>query len=531
MARIHRSPYPPVDIPDVSVSDYVLAGADARGGHPALIDGATGEEIGFSDLADRVRFLAAALVTSGIGRGDVVALVTHNQPRYAVAFHAVLATGATVTPINPLCTAEEIARQLAASGAVLAFAAAAVADTVRTAAARQATADGARSDVQMDVVVLEDAAFDELVANGERALTSGARLPRVGSDGVALLPYSSGTGGTPKGVMLTHRNLVATLAQHAPLYRLTSDDVCAAVLPYYHIYGTTMILNYALRAGATQVTLPRFGLSAYLGLVARYRVTRGHFAPPLVLALANAPEVDAYDLSSLRLAMSGAAPLDVEVAARATARTGVRIGQGYGMTEASPGLTFVADEEVGVLSSGCVGRLVPNTEARLVDPATGEDCDAEDCDAEGELWARGPQVMAGYLGNPAATAETLVEDGWLRTGDILRVDSDGVWWVVDRLKELIKYKGHQVAPAELEALLLTHPDVRDAAVIGVPHSEGGEAPKAFVVGTPGEAELLSWVAERVAPYKRIRAVEFVDAIPKSPAGKILRRVLRNREGA
>ncbi|SHN34707.1 AMP-binding protein [Cryptosporangium aurantiacum] len=513
MARIHRSPYPPVDVPDVSLGEYVLAGADARGRHPALIDGATGEEISFGDLVDQVRSLAAGLLASGIGRGDVVALVSHNQPRYAVAFHAVLAAGATVTPMSPLATEEEMARQLRASGAVLAFASAAAAPTLHGAA---------RSSVPLDVVVLEEAAFDESVADGERALATGARLPRVGNDGVALLPYSSGTGGTPKGVMLTHRNLVAALAQHAPLYRLTNDDVCAAVLPYYHIYGTTMILNYALRAGATQVTLPRFDLSGYLGLVERHRVSRGHFAPPLVLALANAPEVDAHDLSSLRLAMCGAAPLDVAVAARATARTGAPIGQGYGMTEASPGLTFVADEEVGVLSSGCVGRLVPNTEARLVDPATGEDSESE-----GEMWARGPQVMAGYLGNPTATAETLVEDGWLRTGDILRVDADGVWWVVDRLKELIKYKGYQVAPAELEALLLTHPDVEDAAVIGVPHAEGGEAPKAFVVGTPTEAELLSWVAERVAPYKRIRAVEFVDTIPKSPAGKILRRVLRN----
>jgi acyl-CoA synthetase (AMP-forming)/AMP-acid ligase II len=502
VTRIHRSPYAPVEIPDISLGEYVLGEAASRGDHPALIDGVSGEVTSYSELARQVRALASGLVAAGVEPGDVVALISHNQPKYAVAYHAILAAGGTVTPMNPVATADEMAKQLKASGAVLAL-----------------TSSAAAANVNVPVVVLGDARYDELLANGER------ELPRVESSALAMLPYSSGTSGTPKGVMLTHRNLVAALAQHAPIYRLTSQDVCCAVLPFFHIYGTTNILNYSLRAGATIVTLPRFELSAFLGVMAKYRVTRGHFAPPLVLTLATAPEVEQYDLSALRLAMSGAAPLDVDVAARAAARIGAPIGQGYGMTEASPGTHFVADEEVGVVSAGSVGRLVPSTDARLVDPATGEDSDQE-----GELWVRGPQVMAGYLDNPAATAETLVEDGWLRTGDILRVDAEGLWWVVDRLKELIKYKGYQVAPAELEAVLLSHPDVLDAAVIGVPHDEGGEAPKAFVV-TRGEVspdELMAWVGERVSPYKRVRAMEFVEAIPKSASGKILRRVLRNR---
>jgi acyl-CoA synthetase (AMP-forming)/AMP-acid ligase II len=244
----------------------------------------------------------------------------------------------------------------------------------------------------------------------------------------------------------------------------------------------------------------------------------------MVLALATAPAVDDHDLSSLRRGICGAAPLNVEVTERAEKRLGCLIRQGYGMTEASPGTHQVADADFAATPAGSVGRLVAGTEARIVDPASGEDVpDGE----PGELWVRGPQVMAGYLDDPGATAATLV-DGWLRTGDLARVDPDGVFWIVDRLKELIKYKGYQVAPAELEALLLTHPDVTDAAVIGVPHAEGGEAPKAFVVTArpTGADALMAWVAERVAPYKKVRAVEFVDAIPKSPSGKILRRQLR-----
>ena len=514
MIRIHRSPYPPVEIPEAPLGRYVLAEAAARGDRPALVDGVSGETTGYRELAAQVRATAVGLVADGIRPGDVVALVSQNQPRYVVAFHAILAAGATVTPMNPMATADEMAQQLRASGAVLALASATAAPAVRAASTM--------AGVKKAVVVLGEASFDALLDNGEPG-----PLPEVEPGAVAMLPYSSGTSGSPKGVMLTHRNLVAALAQHAPLYRLTSEDTVCAVLPFFHIYGTTMILNYALRAGAAVVTLPRFELTSFLRAIETYGVTRGHFAPPLVLTLANAPEVENYDLSSLRLAMSGAAPLDVEVAARATARIGAPIGQGYGMTEASPGIHFLADEEVGVVSAGSVGRLIPNTEARLVDPATGRDDESS-----GELWVRGPQVMAGYLGNPTATAETIVEDGWLRTGDILRLDANGVWWVVDRLKELIKYKGYQVAPAELEALLLTHPAVLDAAVIGVPHAEGGEAPKAFVVTSDPaltDDELMAWVAKKVAPYKRIRFVELIDAIPKSPSGKVLRRVLRDRD--
>jgi acyl-CoA synthetase (AMP-forming)/AMP-acid ligase II len=244
-----------------------------------------------------------------------------------------------------------------------------------------------------------------------------------------------------------------------------------------------------------------------------------------VLGLAKAPGVEGRDLA-LRVVISGAAPLDADTANRASERIGAPVRQGYGMTEASPVTHFAADDELEAQDPGAIGRLVGSTEGRLVDPETGEDSGEA-----GEIWIRGPQVMRGYLGDDEATAATLTEDGWLKTGDVARIDDGEIWRIVDRVKELIKYKGYQVPPAELEALLIGHPDVADAAVIPVPHEAGGEAPKACVVPAgeqlDGEA-LMAFVAERVAPYKRIRAVEIVDEIPRSPSGKILRRLLRDR---
>jgi acyl-CoA synthetase (AMP-forming)/AMP-acid ligase II len=324
--------------------------------------------------------------------------------------------------------------------------------------------------------------------------------------------------------MLTHRNLVANLAQHDPVQPIAPGDVFCAVLPFFHIYGLTLVLNAALRNGATVVTLPRFDPEQYLSAIERYRVSRLHLVPPIVLSLASSPLVTKYDLSSVRSAICGAAPLDGELAKEAAARIGVPIVQGYGMTEASPGTHFVPDNDrAAQVPSGSVGYLVPGTRARLVSVET-----ELDTAGEGELWVSGPQVMSGYLDEPEATAATLV-DGWLRTGDVARVEPGGAFFIVDRVKELIKYKGYQVAPAELEAVLLGHPEISDAAVVGIPSGAVGEIPKAYVVTkrelTP--SDVLDYVAERVAPYKKLRDVEFVTSIPRSPSGKILRRVLRD----
>jgi acyl-CoA synthetase (AMP-forming)/AMP-acid ligase II len=521
---ILRSPYPDVAIPDLSLSQFVMEEVARRGDHPTLIDGTSGLVMTAADLVFRVEAAAAALGALGVKRGDVVALMTPNQPNFVVAFHGALAAGAAVTPLNPLLTEEEIAAQLADARAAVFLVDEAGADKARAAAARAGVAP--------------------VVSLGADWPGPGAPPGEVGwvaldaATVVAALPYSSGTTGKPKGVMLTHRNLVANLAQLAAMWPYGEDDVVCAVLPFFHIYGMTVIMNLSLLCGPTIVTLPRFSPLSYLETIERYRLTRLHLAPPMVLQLVNCEEADRFDTSSVRWAVSGAAPLDVELAERFEARFGVRVVQGYGMTEASPGTHLIPEHEPD-LPVGSVGRLMPMTEARLVpvgaDETPGEPdrcLHGEDGTIEGEIWIRGPQVMAGYLGNPEATAQALSADGWLRTGDVARV-RDGVFYIVDRVKELIKYKGYQVAPAELEALLLTHPDVVDAAVIGVYDEAGGEAPKAFVVAAkpidPGT--LLEWVAGHVAPYKRVRSVEFIDAIPKSPAGKILRRVLVERERA
>jgi 4-coumarate--CoA ligase len=329
--------------------------------------------------------------------------------------------------------------------------------------------------------------------------------------------------------MLTHANLVANLAQGEYFTTLDEDEVIVAVLPFFHIYGMQILMNGVLFNGATTVTMPRFDLAEFLKIVEDYKVTRLYLVPPVILALAKHPMVDQYDMSSVKQIFSGAAPLGGEIEAEAAERVGAEVVQGYGLTETSP-VTHATQPGKG--RSGSIGFVISNTEARVVDPETGSDLGVGD---EGEIWIKGPQVMHGYLNNPEATRATIDDDGWLHTGDIGRVDEDGYWYITDRLKELIKYKGFQVAPAELEALLLTHPAVADSAVIPIPDTESGEVPKAFVVLKPDQEasaeEIMEFVSGHVATYKQIRAVEFIDEIPKSLSGKILRRVLRDREEA
>ena len=370
----------------------------------------------------------------------------------------------------------------------------------------------------------------------ERAPRSAPRVEVDPREDLAVLPYSSGTTGLPKGVMLTHFNLTANVQQFLGREReaasLREDDVVLVHLPLFHIYGMNVLMNGAMGAGATQVMMARFDMEQLLQLLAQHRVTMLFTVPPVVLGLTQYPGVRNYDLSALRLCFSGAAPLGAELQRRASEALGVPVVQGYGLTETSPvtNSDFVEPERA---RPGSVGPAMPDTEEKVVDLETGT---RELPPGEtGELLVRGPQVMRGYWNNPAATAEGLTADGWLRTGDIVRMDPDGYVWVLDRKKELIKYKGFQVAPAELEALLLEHPAVGDVAVVGKPDVEAGEVPKAFVVlkrGAGAAAEdLMGFVEGKVAGFKRIREVEFVEAIPKNPSGKILRRVLVEQERA
>lgn len=472
-----------------------------------------------------VERVAAALAERGIGRGDVAALFAGNVPDYPSVLHGVLAAGAAVSPVNALYTPAELAHQLRDCAARLLFTEAAGLD--------RALAATAEPGVRVREVVLLDG---PVVAAGPIPVTPFAELlagtgpvPAVsaGPDDLAVVPYSSGTTGLAKGVLLTHRNLAVNIRQMGRLGRVGPDSRLLAVLPMFHIYGLNGIMNHGLHHRARLVTMRRFELATFLEAVQRHRIDHLYLAPPVALALARSPLVDDYDLSSVQVVMSAAASLDAELADAVAARLDATVLQGYGLTESSPcthGIPVDRDD----VDRGSIGLLVPNVEARVVDPLTGRDVRPG---APGELWCRGPNVMRGYLNNPEATVAALDADGFLHTGDLVTVDEHGVFRVVDRLKELIKYKGHQVAPAELEALLLTHPSVADAAVVGVHDEHGEELPTAFVVrreetGGPGAAELIDFVARRVAPHKKIRRVEFLDRIPKSAAGKILRRDLR-----
>lgn len=522
---IIKSDSPAVTIPDMTVTEYILRHAVRLRDKPALIDGPSGRLLTYGQLADGVRRAATGLAGLGFRRGDVLAIYSPNIPEYAVCFNAAASLGGASTTINPLYTADELAKQLADSGARILVTIPAFLDKAKEAAAKSAvkdifvfgTADGARP-------------FAEL-------LQSPPSPPSVTVDparDIVALPYSSGTTGLPKGVMLTHRNLVANLRQFEAMKDFDGfgeHDVVMAVLPFFHIYGLVVIMKATLAQGGTLVTMPRFDFMEFLGLVQKYRATILPIVPPIVLALVKQPAVAQFDLSSVRMVFSGAAPLGEDIARELSRRLGCPVVQGYGMTEASP-VTHLSPTRNAPVKPGSIGKVVPNTEVRIVDVVTGEDLGTR---REGELLIRGPQIMNGYLNRPEDTADSIDRDGWYHTGDVGYIDEEAWFYISDRTKELIKYKGMQVAPAELEALLLTHPSVLDAAVVRKADEEAGEVPKAFVVLKPASTApattadaLMSWVAERVAPHKRIRDVQFIDQIPKSATGKILRRLLMQR---
>jgi acyl-CoA synthetase (AMP-forming)/AMP-acid ligase II len=518
---IFRSPHPDVSIPVVPFPDYVLRRAGELGDKPALIDGASGTAISFRELQDRCRAAASGLAARGLAKGDVVAICSPNVPEWAVAFNGVSLAGGVTTTLSPLSTAKEIAGQVNDSGARFLITVPALIDK-----ALDAVSMSCLEEVFVFGQVGGATPFDSL-------LQQGGQPPSVAIDpweDLVALPYSSGTTGVPKGVMLTHHNLVSNIVQMLTVDPLSDDDIALAVVPFFHIYGLVVVLGTLLAEGVTIVCMPRFDLEEFLQLLETYRVTRANLVPPIILALAKHELVDRFDLSSMRLIISGAAPLGEDVSSACAERVGCEVRQGYGLTETSPVTHYCGPRSPAGNKPGTVGPAVPNTEVCLVDITTGE---RRGPGEKGEVWMRGPQVMKGYLNRPDATAETVDQDGWLHSGDVGIIDQDGYLSVVDRAKELIKYKGFQVAPAELENLLLAHPAVADVAVIPSPDDEAGEVPKAFVVTRSDltEEEILQWVAEQVAPHKRVRLVEFTDEIPKSAAGKILRRLLVERERA
>ncbi|HEY1276968.1 MAG TPA: AMP-binding protein [Thermoleophilaceae bacterium] len=504
-SAVRRSPAPELDMPDRSVHGLVLERARSRRDDPAIVDAATGRGLSYGELAMASGWVASGLARRGFGRGDVLALHSPNCPEWPATFLGALWAGGTVACTNPLYKTDELAHLLELSSADL---------MMTTPQFRE----GARDAGARDPIV-----FSELLsaepAPGEAEVDPAAD--------VAALLYSSGTSGLPKAVELTHRNVVANMLQMAWGVPLGPGDRMLAVAPFFHSMGLSAILLNALYQGATVVSVPRFEVESFLAALQDHRITHTIVPPSVALLLSGLPLVDEYDLSALRVLGVGSAPVSAELEIECEQRLDCLVGQGYGLTEATAVVAIQPMGQPERVRHGAVGMLAPGNEMQVVDPVSAEPLAPGEA---GEIWLRGPCVMRGYRGNPKATAEALAEGGWLRTGDLGSIDDDGFVYVHDRLKELIKCKGYQVAPAELEGVLATHPAVAEAAVIGIPDAAAGEVPKAFVAArAPIEAgELMAFVAERVAPYKRIREVEFLDAIPKNPTGKILRRVLRER---
>ena len=517
----------------IPLQELLSRAARRWGGKTAIIDGE--RTFTYAELESLTDNLAAGLASLGVARGERVAVFAPNCAEFVIAFYGVLKAGAIATTVNSGYREREVAHQLNDSGARTLIVHAALGDM---ADAALKTARG----VERRIVIgggdggagadSGETSFWGLIesAAGEQPLS----FEIDPMEDVAVLPYSSGTTGLSKGVMLTHYNLASNarqfLARADEMATLREDDVILTHLPLFHIYGMNVLMNGAIGSGAAQVMMGRFDMDEFLDLLERHRVTVLFTVPPVGLGLTQYPGVAARDLSALRVGFFGAAPLSAEMQARVQDALGVPIIQGYGMTEASP-VTHADFMEAHLIRHGSIGPPLPDTEQKVVDAETGT---REMAAGEpGELLVRGPQVMKGYYENPQATAETLTADGWLHTGDIVRMDEDGYVWALDRKKELIKYKGFQVPPAELEGVLLEHPEIADAAVIGKEDLESGEIPKAFIVRKPGAGltaeDAMRFAAERVATFKRIREVEFIEAVPKNPSGKILRRTLIERE--
>ena len=509
-----------------SLQDMLSRAVARHGRKTAVIDG--DRSYSYAQLGEYSDRLASALAGLGIIPGDRVAILAPNCVEFVIAFYGIVKAGAIVTTVNSGYREREIAHQLNDSGA----------GTLIVHPALKPMSDAARSEIPSLTreIVIEPNSSDPnsfwgLLENASTVPPSVAVDP---VNDVAVLPYSSGTTGLSKGVMLTHYNLVANVQQFLDRRDEASvigpGDVLLTHLPLFHIYGMNVLMNGAIGAGCVQVMMGRFDMDEFLDLTSRHRVSMLFTVPPVGLGLTQYPRVPDYDLSALRVGFFGAAPLSTEMQQRIQDVMGFPIIQGYGMTEASP-VTHSDFLEPHLTRPGSIGPSLPDTEQKVVDMETG-DTEVPQGEA-GELMVRGPQVMKGYYNNPEATRNTLTDDGWLHTGDIVRMDPDGYVWVLDRLKELIKYKGFQVPPAELEGVLLEHPRIVDAAVIGKEDLESGEIPKAFVVQGPGADlsadDVMGFVAERVATFKHVREVEFIDAVPKNPSGKILRRTLVDLE--
>jgi acyl-CoA synthetase (AMP-forming)/AMP-acid ligase II len=509
------------DPTDRFVHQVVLQSCARHPAKTALVDASCSRRITFGEYGNLVESLACGLVSAGLIPGEVVAIFLPNSWEFAITYHAATLAGGIPTLLNPSYREREIRYQLENSGATFLITDASLIENVNLAGLSLRHVYTTRT---------PRAGSEEFAS---LLKSNSCRPPELMEDSkksIAALPYSSGTTGLPKGVMLSHYNLVANVYQvlgpHAAPLR--SDDVMLCFLPLYHIYGLTVALTLSLMLGSTLVLMPRFDVQKLSVLLPEEGVTMMPVVPPAINAMCQAAEVGIFPKAhKVRWVKSGAAPLAAELARRLTSLTGITVVQGYGMTEASP-VTHVGFCEPELNRPASIGQPLALTDCRIVDLNGNEVAAGE----PGELVMRGPQFMLGYWKEPQATAAA-VRDGWYFSGDVVRCDDQGYYYVLDRSKEMIKYKGFPVAPAEIEALLLEHPAVRDCGVVAKPDAAAGEIPCAFVVLREGyfasealDQELRNFVADRLARHKQPREIRFVDAVPRTPSGKILRRELR-----
>jgi long-chain acyl-CoA synthetase len=505
------------------VHNVVLQSCRQNAAKTALVDTSCDRRFTFTEYGNLVESLARGLISAGLAPGEVIAIFLSNSWEFAITYHAATLAGAIPTLLNPSYREREIRYQLENSGATFLITDGPLLDNVNLA--------GLPALRRVFTTRIQREGCEEFAS---LLRPSSITFPEPAKDSrqtIAALPYSSGTTGLPKGVMLSHYNLIANVYQTigpnaAPL---TSNDVMLCFLPLYHIYGLTVALTLSLTLGSTLVLMPRFDAQKLCALLIQENVTSLLMVPPAINALCQAAEAGIFPKShKLHWIKSGAAPLAPELARRFTDLTGIIVNQGYGMTEASPvtHVGYIAPPEMNRPAS--IGQPLALTECRIVDADGNNVAPGE----QGELVMRGPQIMMGYWKEPQATASAL-RDGWYFSGDIVRCDSDGFYYVLDRSKEMIKYKGFPIAPAEVEAVMLEHPAVRDCGVVAKPDSIAGEIPCAFVVLREGFApsdelshQLCEFVADRLAHHKQPREIQFIGAVPRTPSGKILRRELQ-----
>ncbi|KAG3086919.1 putative 4-coumarate--CoA ligase 2 [Phytophthora cactorum] len=521
MAIIFKSPYPDVAIPDdAAVWNKLEQHARENGDKPALVCGMSERTLTFAEVFNLAQRICAGLFASGIKKGDIVILHSFNCLEYPIVFLALNRLGAICSPSSPLFNSDELADQIRASKASAVISHVAFGEVAVQAAGRTDIPLNRMFTLGHPKGVPGLQTIEALVALNLPFPT----LPSINPDDVVLLPFSSGTTGRPKGVELTARSMYACGARVSALD--VDADHILAVLPFFHI-AATMIFHVTIFKRIAMIVLPRFEPGSFLRAIENFKLDTVYVVPPIIQFLAKHPLVDKYDLSSLNRLASGAAPLGDELVDAIQNRLELPVLQSYGMTELAGSATHSSRTEY---RKGASGKLLPNTELRVRCIETGVDLPVNQ---RGELVIRSPGAMKGYFNNPEATRETFTDDGFICTGDVGYIDQDGYIFIVDRLKELIKYKGHQVAPAELEDVVNSHPQVADSCCVrGIDLATGDEIPKVFVVRKFNEDEpitpsaLMGFVASKVASFKRVREVEFIDAIPKSASGKILRRKLQ-----